>query len=357
MSKSKLTLIIDGNWLFMSRLAVISNRYIDDYELCQNIKSLLIKSINVALRKFPNIDNVIFVADGGSWRSQIPIPECLKREEAEGMIVEYKGTRVKSDDMNWDLLFSSFEDFIATLQICGINAFREQNLEGDDWIWWWSTYLNSQGTNCIIWTKDNDLKQLVNIDSNKCFTAWWNVDAGLFIKDFEEEEFDFLFNSSFNDNESIWNEVVKHAHTVTKIDPKHIVIDKILKGDGSDNILPILLRSSRNKESQKKFKISTKDINYSLDYNDDTQIKSYIHNLINSKNYINRICGNKSEQDIYEHFKFNKKLIVLEKDNYPKEILDIFEGYREYNVNKDLSLAENQINASSNKLSGILDII
>ena len=72
MSKSKLTLIIDGNWLFMSRLAVISNRYIDDYELCQNIKSLLIKSMNVALRKFPNIDNVIFVADGGSWRSQIP---------------------------------------------------------------------------------------------------------------------------------------------------------------------------------------------------------------------------------------------------------------------------------------------
>lgn len=357
MSKSKLTLIIDGNWLFMSRLAVIANRYANDYDLCQGIKSLMIKSINLVLRKFPIIDNIIFVADGGSWRNQIPLPEYLQRESEEGMIVEYKGTRSKSDDINWDLLFSAFEDFISTLQVSGINAYREQYLEGDDWIWWWSTYLNSQNTNCIIWTKDNDLKQLVNIDNNKCFTAWWNNDAGIFIKDFEEEEFDFLFNSSFNENESIWNQLTKYCKDVKKINPKHIIIDKILKGDSSDNILPIILRASKNKESLKKFKISTKDIDYNLNYNNLIDVKIYIHNLINQKNYKNRIYNNKTEKDIIEHFEFNKKLIVLEKNNYPNDILDIFKNYTEYNLNKDLSIAENQINAVSNKLSGILDII
>lgn len=357
MSKSKLTLIIDGNWLFMSRLAVITNRYANDYDLCQGIKSLMIKSINLVLRKFPIIDNIIFVADGGSWRNQIPLPEYLQRESEEGMIVEYKGTRSKSDDINWDLLFSAFEDFISTLQVSGINAYREQYLEGDDWIWWWSTYLNSQNTNCIIWTKDNDLKQLVNIDNNKCFTAWWNNDAGIFIKDFEEEEFDFLFNSSFNENESIWNQLTKYCKDVKKINPKHIIIDKILKGDSSDNILPIILRASKNKESLKKFKISTKDIDYNLNYNNLIDVKIYIHNLINQKNYKNRIYNNKTEKDIIEHFEFNKKLIVLEKNNYPNDILDIFKNYTEYNLNKDLSIAENQINAVSNKLSGILDII
>ena len=358
MSKSKLTLIIDGNWLFMSRLAVISNQYIDDYELCQNLKVLMIKSINVVLRKFPLIDNIIFVADGGTWRNQIEIPECLKREADEyRIIVDYKGTRVKSEDLNWEVLFAAYEDFIATLKQTQINAYREQYVEGDDWIWWWSTYLNSQGTNCIIWTKDNDLKQLVNIDSNKCFTIWWNNDSGIFIKDYEETEFDFLFNSSFNENEQLLNNIIQCSQSITKIDPKHIVIDKILKGDTSDNILPVILRNSRNKESEKKFKISTKDINYSLNYNDNNEVKQYIHNLVTSKNYVNRINHNKTEEEIYEHFLFNRQLIVLEKESYPQNVLDIFENYKNYNVNKDISLAENQINALSNKLTGILDII
>ena len=65
MPKSKLTLLIDGNWLLMSRLSVLSNSYVDDFELCQELKLLMIKSINVVLRTFPFIDNIIFCADGG----------------------------------------------------------------------------------------------------------------------------------------------------------------------------------------------------------------------------------------------------------------------------------------------------
>ena len=101
----ELTLIVDGNWLLMSRLSVLNNRFADEYELNQELKLMLIKSINKVLRFFPFIDNIIFVADGGSWRNQVPMPECRKREETSGVIVDYKGTRVKSTDINWDLLF------------------------------------------------------------------------------------------------------------------------------------------------------------------------------------------------------------------------------------------------------------
>ena len=45
MPKSKLTLIVDGNCLLMSRLAVLSNKYVDDYDLNQESKLMLIKSI------------------------------------------------------------------------------------------------------------------------------------------------------------------------------------------------------------------------------------------------------------------------------------------------------------------------
>ena len=125
----------------------------------------------------------------------------------------------------------------------------------------------------------------------------------------------------------------------------------------SDNILPVILRNSKNKNVEKKFKISSKDINYDLDYHNKDEVRKYIHNIINSKNYIGRIDENKTEEDIFEHFCYNMRLVALEKDNYPPEILEIFENYKDYNLSKDTSNAESQIQATSNKLNGILDII
>ena len=355
MPKSKLTLIVDGNWLLMSRLSVLNNRYVDEFELNQELKLMLIKSINVVLRTFTDIDNVIFVADGGSWRNSIEIPDYLYKEKtSEDQSVEYKGNRVKSSDINWDLLFESYGDFITTLQSCGITACQEQGVEGDDWCYHWSTYLNSQGTNCIIWTKDNDLKQLVNIDSNKCFTVWWNSSNGLFVKDFPEEEFNFLFNTEFNINEDILNTLIHKSGEVHKINPSEIIVDKIIRGDAGDNIYPIILRKAKT-NSARSFKVASKDIDYSLDYKDTNAVNNYIHNLVNSKNYAGRI--NKTEQEIISHFKYNRKLVALEKESYPQEILDIFEKYHDYNISKDTSIAESQLQAKSNKLNGILDII
>ena len=59
--KSKLTLLVDGNWLLMSRLAVIVGRYPEMNELNRELKLLMIRSVNLVLRTFPQIDNIIFV--------------------------------------------------------------------------------------------------------------------------------------------------------------------------------------------------------------------------------------------------------------------------------------------------------
>lgn len=355
MPKSKLTLIVDGNWLLMSRLSVLNNRYVDDLELNQELKLLLIKSINVVLRTFPDIDNIIFVADGGSWRNSIDIPSYIYDEKtSKDQSVEYKGNRIKSDDINWELLFDSYEDFMSTLRSSGITACKEQGIEGDDWCYHWSTFLNSEGTNCIIWTKDNDLKQLVSMNSDKCFTVWWNGDNGLFVEDFPEDDFNFLFNPEFNVNEQILQHLIDKSKETKKINPKHIVIDKIIRGDAGDNVYPIILRKSNGK-TNKLFRVPVKDINYDLNYNDDNEIYNYIHNLINSKNYKGRI--NKTEENIINHFNYNKKLVALQESSYPEEINNIFEKYKEYNICKNTTLAESQIQAASSKLNGILDLI
>ena len=77
--------------------------------------------------------------------------------------------------------------------------------------------------------------------------------------------------------------------------------------------------------------------------------------MINSKKYAGNV--DKSIENIEDHFNYNRKLVALEKESYPQDIIDIFEQNHDYTMSKDISLAENKIQAESNKLKGILDII
>ena len=345
-NKSKLTLIVDGNWLLMSRLSVLNNRYKDELELCQELKLLMLKSMEIVLRQFPSIDNIIFVSDGGSWRNKIQVPKFL--EEAG---IEYKGNREKSDEINWELIFDEFEKFISVLSSTGITVSRENGIEGDDWCWYWSTKLNEENTNCIIWTKDKDLTQLVKTNSDNCFTVWWNKESGLLSENKPDEELNFLFNFKYDENELIFKELIKNAKNDSCINPKHIILDKILRGDLGDNIIPILYRKSKTKQ----FRVASKDIPENLNIHNETEIRQYIHNLLNSKTYLNKV--EKDEEDIVQHFIYNVKLVELNKTNYPDNILEIFNKHSSYNVTKDITIAENLIRANSNKLKNVLDFI
>ena len=344
MSKSKLTILIDGNWLLMSRLSVLQNRYADDEKLCKDLKLMMIRSINIVLRQFTDIDNIIFVSDGGSWRNKIPIPSFLTEE--------YKGNREKSEDINWDLVFNAYEDFCNKLRASGITVCKEANLEGDDWMWYWSTKLNSEGTNVIIWSRDKDLTQLVNINSDGCFTVCWTKDSGMITVHRDEDTMDFFFNEAYSINEQIYHSLIEKCGQVKEINPKAVVIDKIIRGDAGDNILPIIVKKSK---TDKVFRVSQKDIDQDLDYNDFEEYEGYIINLLNKKSYKDKV--NKSLENILEHFEYNKKLVALQKDSYPEEILKIFDNYKDYNLCKDTKEVEYQLIAEANSITSILDII
>lgn len=345
MPKSRLTLLIDGNWLLMSRLSVLQNRYSDDEKMCSDLKLMLIKSINIVLRQFTEIDNIIFVSDGGSWRNKLEIPSFLQEE--------YKGNREKSEDVDWDLVFSSYEDLQSKLKASGITVCKEANLEGDDWMWYWSTKLNSEGTNCIIWSKDKDLTQLVNIDSNCCFTIFWNKDSGVITVHRDEDSMDFFFNEAYSENEKIYHSILDKAKESKEINPKEVVLDKIIRGDKGDNVFPIIEKKSKN--SDKKFRVSQKDIDPTLDYNDYEEYEAYIIDLLNKKSYKDKV--DKPLEDILKHFEYNRQLVALEKSSYPPDVLKIFDDYQTYNLNKDTHEIEYQLTAEANSISSILDII
>lgn len=352
MNKSKLTLLIDGNWLLMSRLSAITNSYIDDNELCKNLQLLMIQSIKKVLKKFQLIDNIIFCSDGGSWRNDLDIPEVVKDDD--GNIIKYKGNREKPANINWELVFKAYEIFITQLKQYGINTYKEHAIEGDDLLWWWSRKLNNEGTNCIIWTKDNDLKQLINIDNNKCFTVWWNDNNGMFVEDFNEDDLDFLFNNEYNENDIIFKKISSNIQ-LTKFNKNHIIVDKIIRGDKSDNIEPVLYKQSP--KSSRKFRISDKDIDYDIDWKNNSMVYDFFDQLLKSKKYSKNV--NKSLENIIEHYNYNRQLVALDKDYYPKEILELLENL-DYKVPDDLSgiyNIENNIRSDINNLNGIIDFI
>jgi 5'-3' exonuclease len=344
MPNSKLTLLIDGNWLLMSRLSVLQNRYSDDEKLCKDLKLLMIRSINIVLKQFTDIDNIIFVSDGGSWRNKIPIPSFLQEE--------YKGTRHPDESINWEMIFDSYEDFIAKLRASGITVCKEPNLEGDDWIWYWSDKLNSEGTNVMIWSRDKDLTQLVKIDKDCCFTICWSKDSGVITVHRDEEEMDFFFNEAYSVNEQLYHSILDKAKDFKEINPHQVVVDKIIRGDAGDNVLPIIVKKSK---TDKVFRVSQKDIDINLDYNDYEEYEAYIINLLNQKSYKDKV--DKPLEQIIEHFEYNRRLVALQRDSYPPEILEIFDEYKTYNISKDTHEVEYQLIAEANSISSILDIV
>ena len=352
-NKSKLTLVVDGNWLLMSRMPVLlNNRYADERTVMKDVKLLMIKSINIVLKTFPDIDNVIVVSDGGSWRNDIPVPEFLKQAS-----VEYKGNREKSEDVNWDVIFEEYNNFVELLNQSGINAVHETGIEGDDWCWYWSDLLNKQGTNVMIWTKDRDITQLVKTDSNGVFTIVWNKDNGVFMAH-DTDDTQFLLNPYYQQNEAILRNILNKSESHQIVNPLHVRLDKIIRGDLGDNILPIITRKA--KTGEKTFRVQEKHLPENInDIYNIYELLEYVNSLNDIKMYSGSIL--QSNEQIIEHYIYNRQLVVLDEQSYPESIFEIFHKYDHYysdhNISNNVSVVESKIQAEVNTVTNILNEI
>ena len=79
------TLLIDGNWLLMSRLFAVKSYFNvqnEDEEKQKGtaeLEDLMCRSINIIINKFEKVvDNIIIVADGGSWRKSVEKPDFFE---------------------------------------------------------------------------------------------------------------------------------------------------------------------------------------------------------------------------------------------------------------------------------------
>lgn len=351
-NKKSLSLIVDGNWLLMSRLNILRMRIKDEETLVKEVKLMMIKSINKLIREIPAIDNVIFVADGGSWRNKVEVPSFLKKNH-----ITYKGNREKDKDLDWDKIFAGYDEFIDVLRETGVYVCREQYVEGDDWVAYWSKKLNSKNINCLIWSADRDLTQLVKIDpKTKVFTACWNKNYMTIesIDHTSDDETDFFFTSpDVTSNQTLLENICMKAKKINEIHPMDVVIDKIIRGDLGDNIIPVVYK--KGKSSDKLFRVASKELDLNLDITRLDEVNAYFEELLNKKAWQNKATANIDE--IVEHFFYNERLVWLDPSQYPDEIIQKMSRYQLKASNKDLSLAEQKIQAEKNEVFSVLEDI
>lgn len=328
---NRCTLIVDGNWLMMSRLPASYNQFRSECpdfikeQAVDNLVDSMLSSINVVLQKFQGIvDNMIFVADGYSWRKTLEVPTQLGD-------TRYKGNRVKTEEMDWSYIYKSIDRISEGLKKNNCTVSRSKSAEGDDWMWYWSNRLNSQGINCIIWSTDNDLKQLIKYDGTS-FTAWYNDFNGLFLHQSMEEtncsDIDFFMQFSNNVTYELLKQAIQH---VSYISPENIVMDKIICGDSSDNIKSIVTQEKNGKT----YRITEKYWNALREELGIHTLDEFFtsENLIIEK-LIQKKGTSDNPKDIYPRFDYNKRLVWLDESSYPPEVLMQMEDsdYKQFDI-------------------------
>lgn len=360
-NSNKCTLIIDGNWLLMSRLGLYMDRFNVEYsqeekESAQNqLVDFLAKSINVAINRFPSIvDNVLMVQDGGSWRKSLPKPKMYEGES-------YKGTRKKDVSIDWTYVFGALRVLCGNLKKNDITCICESNVEGDDWAWYWSRYLNRKGTNCIIWTSDCDLKQLVQRDSETLrWTAWFNDRAGLVLPDcYDDSNVDIMemFMVGTNDDPtiSLLRKDTADKYNISYINPYDIINEKIVCGDASDNIKSII----QVQKAKKTSKISANDwkkIKEEYNINTEEDLENQIATIVKDLLSTNKFKGCQyTMKEIGEMFLYNKQLVWLDKTTIPQEIIKSINNHKDDYKLCDIEYLRNNYRVLANETEADLN--
>lgn len=347
MQNNKLTLVVDGNWLLMSRYFMKRDTFRMDLpdsvkeNSSYQLADLMAQSISVILRQFRgSITNIIFVSDNRSWRKDYPMPSCIETTDT------YKGTRKNDETYDWKYIYKSISILSNNLKSIGVTTSNVYGVEGDDWCWWWSRKLNSEGTNVILWTSDEDIKQLIQEDEDTgAFTAWYEKSKGLVFnssmkpKKFDDEDDELgSFMAPIMPVNNIIKSLSKTA-SISYVNPVNIINKKIYIGDQGDNILPIFTYSKKSKT----YKATQKDWSKLINFDTPGYIeRDWYNNLPNLYNEIYKIKTKGDENnittcdDFIEHAVYNKKMVWLDESQIPREVQSQMTSVEYKEISSDL---------------------
>ena len=339
MKLGKHTLLIDGNYFLHSRLFVLprkkGQRLLDTFDgQSQLMRKLCIDFASEVRKMRPFLDQIVVTVDSKSWRKDL-FPDA-----------QYKGTRVPDDSVNWSAVFDTYKEFQNVLESHGVIIHQINGAEADDVLFGWSTQLNNEGRNCIVWTGDRDLIQLVNYNqATEAYSLWYyNSKRKLiafegFTKLIQEDSTDdisndeLLFNmsaglsASGQSKKELRSWINSNKVQLEEVNCDDFIFTKILQGDKSDNIMSVVTWSKSTKTG--------KTINYSITEKNANKIleqfkKEYgnftIDLFFNKEcvdtivDIIYRVIGKSDHNDIRVRFNQNLDLMLLHFNTIPDPI-------------------------------------
>tara|TARA_Y100000389_G_C17456332_1_gene518442 strand:+ start:1067 stop:2185 length:1119 start_codon:yes stop_codon:yes gene_type:complete len=318
------TLLIDGNYFLHSRLFVLPRTkgkqlLGDAASQSQLMRKLSIDFASIVRKMAPFVDQIVVAVDSKSWRKSL-FPAA-----------EYKGTRTRNDSINWDAVFSIYDEWCDILDQKGVIVNKVQGAEADDVMYGWSKRLNDQGKNCIAWTGDRDLIQLVNHNqSTDAYTLWYYNSKKKLVAFQGFQDMMKLDNVDGVDELTLsfqaW--MKKDKIVVQELDHEDFVFGKILQGDKSDNIPSVITWTKessngniRNYSVTEKHCIKILDqykkeegFRFTIDHFFDT------HQVTKLINIIHKVVGKSNITEIMSRFNQNLNLVLLHHNTIPLEI-------------------------------------
>jgi 5'-3' exonuclease len=311
-------LLIDGNYLLSKMVFTLHKNNL--------LFGALHKSLETAVnnyRKWYPFANIYLVSDSKekSWRKKIN--------------TKYKANRKRDNDIDWEFVFSTYDEFKDNIGKKGIKILQAPNIEGDDWISFLVEKSNSKGRSTIVVTNDHDIKQLINfvlepptinIMSNEMYSRqklFLPKNYQLFLASLRKNNDEDIFN--LNDNQEfvkLLSNFIERCETF-EVDPVECLIVKLISGDTSDNISSAwsIVKNGRKRGIAEKGAKSIFD-QYLTVFGqpslEDPDLTENIADLICEKKKLSKT----SIGSIKTNIESNMKLIVLKTENMPDEILD-----------------------------------
>ena len=309
-------LIIDGNYI-LSKLVFTLHKH-----------NLLFGGLHKALennitgyRKWYPFTNVYLVSDSKekSWRKKL--------------IDEYKGTRKKDTDIDWNFVYTAYGEFKEEVKST-MKVLEAPHIEGDDWISYLTEKANSEGRSVIIVSNDYDIKQMVNysldpLTINLMTNEMYNKEKLFLPKNYQV----FLNKLSRLPNDDIFNlndniefigllDNFINKYEVHEIDPMESLIIKIISGDSSDNINSVW-SVTKNGKKRGIGAAGAKTIydEYLLEFGEVNLLDPDLHENIADLICEKKKLGKSQISPIVGNIEMNVRLIDLRMSNLPQEVV------------------------------------
>lgn len=311
-------LIIDGNYILNKMVFTLHKNNL--------LFGSLHKSLEVAIlnyRKLYPFKNIYIVSDSKekSWRKKIN--------------QNYKATRKKDSDIDWEFVFAAYGEFKDFISKKGVKIMESPHIEGDDWISFLVEKANSENRSTIIISNDYDIKQLVtyslnplliNIMSNEIHNkqkVFLPKNYQLFLNNLNKLDKNDIFNLNNNQEFAGLINGFVDKYDINEVNPIEVILVKLISGDVSDNISSAwsVVKNGRKRGIGE---VGAKSIfdEYITVFGD-----PYISDPDLSENIADLICEKKklsksSMSEIKTNIEENMKLILLDINNIPKEIVN-----------------------------------